>query len=293
MSRDLIIDDVIVKVQCNPSRITSSTANTSKTAILERPCFLCPENRPPEQEGLLFRHVDNDENDTDFIILVNPFPVFPRHYTIAGNHIQQSITGHFETMVQLARHLDDCVVFYNGPQCGASAPDHLHFQAGSKGLMPVESDYKNWKREHLSLLLNQNNCDLYILHNFLRSGWLIESSDKTALAEIFYKLQCALVSKANEEPMQNILCWYSDLKWHCIIFPRKVHRPSCYFRQDEFKLLISPASVEMGGLVVAARPEDFRKIDAEDIKKIYNEVAFSESEMKQISKKVQINNIQK
>jgi len=300
LSKDFNIDGVHIRLQCNPSRITSSSANISKTAIQERACFLCPKNRPAEQEGLVFKpetgtmHEGNHIHDktisaNGFIILVNPFPVFPKHFTIAGDHQPQTIKGNFDILLQLARHMDDCVVFYNGPRCGASAPDHMHFQAGSKGLMPVEKDYENWKNTHVSLLLNQKNLNLYSLKDFLRGGWLLEGTDETALARVFYRLLTALESdreSSDKEPMLNLLCWYMEVKWICLIFPRKAHRPSCYFRDYESRLLISPASVEMGGLVVAARQEDFERIEAKDILEIYKDVSFSEQEMDQVSKKI-------
>jgi len=290
--KDFDIDGVHIRLQCNPSRITSSAANISKTAIKERPCFLCAKNRPAEQAGLAFKTENKVfQKKDDFIILVNPFPVFPKHFTIAGDHQPQTIKWNFDNLLQIARQMDDCVVFYNGPRCGASAPDHMHFQAGSKGLMPIETDYGNWKKTNVSLLLNQDCLQLYSLRNMLRGGWLLEGTDETDLTQIFYNLLKALEpdnAASDEEPMLNILCWYSDVKWICVIFPRKAHRPSCYFRQDESKLLISPASVEMGGLMVAARPEDFKRINTKDIKEIYYDVSFSEQEVEKVSNKISI-----
>jgi ATP adenylyltransferase/5',5'''-P-1,P-4-tetraphosphate phosphorylase II len=290
--KDFDIDGVHIRLQCNPSRITSAAANISKTTIKERPCFLCAKNRPAEQAGLAFKTENKvSQKKDDFIILVNPFPVFPKHFTIAGDHQPQTIKWNFDNLLQIARQMDDCVVFYNGPRCGASAPDHIHFQAGSKGLIPLETNYGNWKKTNVSLLLNQDCLQLYSLRNMLRGGWLLEGTDETDLTQIFYSLLKALEpdnAASDEEPMLNILCWHSDVKWICIIFPRKAHRPSCYFRQDESKLLISPASVEMGGLIVAARPEDFKRINANDIKEIYYDVSFSEQEVEKVSNKISI-----
>jgi len=300
LTKEFIIDGLRIKLQYNPNRITSSTASISKSAIQQRPCFLCKKNRPPEQEVLIFKTESKilndvtDENGTAisarrFTILVNPFPVFPKHFTITGDHTQQSIKGNFGVMLEMARQLYDCVVFYNGPKCGASAPDHMHFQAGSKGIMPVEVDYSDWKETRTSVLINQEDLKLFILHDFLREGWLLEGKDRTIIEPLFLKLFEKIetfLGNTDEEPMLNLLCWYENGKWITLIFPRKVHRPSCYFRLDETKYLISPASVEMGGLLVAARPEDFARIEAEDIKQIFSEVSLPESEILMISEQV-------
>jgi ATP adenylyltransferase/5',5'''-P-1,P-4-tetraphosphate phosphorylase II len=287
LSKTFFMDGVRIQVQCNPARLTSSSADISREVIQERPCFLCAKNRPPEQTSLPF---SEDRKSTtyqnNFLILVNPFPVFPKHFTIAGEHLPQTIHHHFSPFLDLARQMDDCVVFYNGPRCGASAPDHLHFQAGSKGLMPVEADFPEWRKNHLSPISVQEKVQVSALKDFLRGGWLLESTDKTALTSAFECLLEMLETARQipeEEPMLNILGWFTDKKWFCVVFPRKAHRPTCYFREDESRLLISPASVEMGGLVVAARPEDFERIQAEDLKEIYSDVSLSDMEVEKFS----------
>ena len=287
--KEYIIDGFRVRLQFNPGRIISSSANVSKDAITERPCFLCAKNRPVEQTFLTFEDVENTVLANEFQILVNPFPVFPQHFTIAAKeHQPQAIEGQMDTILRLAKCMDDCVVFYNGPRCGASAPDHLHFQAGSKGLMPIESDYEDWKKEHLSILTTEKEVQVYQLEGLLRNGWLMEGKNEKELIKSFDLLLKSLETvntSFGEEPMLNFLCWYKKDHWTCVLFPRKKHRPDCYFRDNETKLLISPAAVEMGGLMIAARQEDFERITEDEIRDIYNEVSISKVEADLISRK--------
>jgi len=284
VSKDLIINHIRIRLQFNPGRITSSSANVSNEAIQKRLCFLCVKNRPSEQESLTF--IAKDSAHSEFQILINPFPVFPQHFTIASTeHQPQAIHGNFKSFLQLAKSMEDCVIFYNGPRCGASAPDHLHFQAGSKGLMPIEVDYDQWKK---TLIWRGQDTSISKMEGLLRNGWVMEGQEPTELTNTFDQLLDLLKSmnpESTEEPMLNLLCWYQNGNWICLIFPRKAHRPKCYFKNDDTRLLISPASVEMGGLMIAARLEDFNKIEEKDIREIYSDVSVSEKEINLISKK--------
>lgn len=272
LTKDFNIDGQRFRLQCNPKRLVSSAANTSAAAIQERPCFLCAGNRPMEQKGVDFE---------DFTILVNPFPVFPKHFTIANGHEPQRIHGRFGAFLRLAKTMDDAVVFYNGPKCGASAPDHLHFQAGNKGVMPIETDVDAF-REKACLVWGKEGVELLELKDVLRGGWLLTGSDEQTLTAVFDRLLETMKTDV-EEPMMNVLGWFTDGCWQCIIFPRKAHRPSCYFKEGAEKMLISPASVEMGGLVVAARLEDFERMTEEDLRRIFTEVSMSEDAVTALS----------
>ena len=229
------------KVQFNPARIVSSAAKVDAQSIRERKCFLCAENRPPEQKGISF--------NGHYTILVNPFPIFPRHLTIpATEHTPQLIASRFGDMLDLAQQLDDCVVFYNGPKCGASAPDHFHFQAGNKGFLPIEKD--------------RNMCSISI-----------ESDNKDELLDRFQQVYDSLpLLPEDAEPMMNILVWYESAHWIVCIFPRKKHRPSCYSAEGEANMLISPASVDLGGVFITPLEKDFEKITAGDIAHILHEI---------------------
>jgi len=277
--KDFLLDGSRIRLQFNPGRITSSSANVSKEAITARPCFLCAENRPVEQDFLTF-----EGEKICFQVLVNPYPVFPQHFTIAAtDHVPQTIDGHFDAMLRLAKSMDDCVLFYNGPRCGASAPDHLHFQAGNKGLMPIETDFDYLKKS--TIWKSQNTCLSKMVESH-RNGWVLEGFDKKELVTTFEQLLESLKAfhaTSSEEPMLNLLCWYTNGKWICILFPRQSHRPKCYFKEDETRLLISPASVEMGGLMISARAEDFERIGEKEMREIYKDVSASESQIDQIS----------
>ena len=240
--KTLDVNGHLYKVQFNPARIASSSAKVDPESILERECFLCSGNRPPEQEGVSFKE--------QYTILINPYPIFPRHLTIPSvEHTLQLIASRFGDMLDLAQELDDYVVFYNGQKSGASAPDHFHFQAGSKGFLPIEND-RNWK-------------------NAIR----IESENKQEMLDCFQQTYDDLpLQPEDAEPMLNILTWYEKGKWTTSLFPRKKHRPACYFAEGDANLLISPAAVDMGGVFVTPLEKDFEKIRAENIADILEEV---------------------
>lgn len=272
LTRDFLLDDQLFRLQCNPKRLVSSAANTSSAVIKERPCFLCASNRPAEQKGVEFE---------EYTVLVNPFPVFPRHFTIANGHQPQTIIGHFGAFLRLAKVMDDCVIFYNGPKCGASAPDHLHFQAGNKGTMPLEMEFGRWRKRAQSVY-SVEGVELMELRGMLRGGWLLEGSDEQVVTDVFERL-VGVLRNGSDEPMMNALAWVSEKTWKVVVFPRKAHRPSCYFRDDAGKMLISPASVEMGGLVVAARLEDYERMTEGDLRTIFAEVSVTETEISAFS----------
>ena len=230
------------KVQFNPARIVSSAAKVDAQSIKERKCFLCAKNRPPEQNGIPFNE--------RYTILVNPFPIFPRHLTIPLiEHAPQLIASRFGDMLDLAQQLDDYVIFYNGPKCGASAPDHFHFQAGNKGFLPIEK--------------NRRKFDMIS----------IESDNKEEVLNCFKQIEATLpLVPEDDEPMMNLLVWREAAKWIVCIFPRKKHRPSCYSTEGKANLLISPASVDLGGVFITPLEKDFEKITARDISEILLEI---------------------
>lgn len=261
-----------VTVQFNPGRITSSAAKVDTRSIEARPCFLCEKNRPVMQRGLKFEDA--------WTVLVNPFPIFPRHLTIVSDsHTDQRILPGFATMLSLAAELQDFVIFYNGPQCGASAPDHLHFQAGSKGFLPVEKDFES--KAYCLLISQKESMIVWQWKGYLRGMVSFEGSDREDLAlcfEEFYS-RFLLMQPDRPEPMLNILCYYTGGRWVIHIIPRKLHRPSQFFAEDGEKIILSPASVDMGGVVITPREEDFNKITASDISDIFGQVCYSDGEL--------------
>jgi len=259
-----------VKVQFNPRRIVSSAAKVDEQAIKNRKCFLCRENLPREQKGI--------EYGADYLILGNPYPIFPEHFTVPNvNHIPQRIKDSFPDMLKLSRDLSEYyTVFYNGPKCGASAPDHLHFQAVTKGFMPVENELAQLKSNCGKELISTVSLKITAVDDGLRKFFVIASNDETAIIKNFGAVYDVLsTGSSEEEPMFNILALYKESAgWQVLIFPRAKHRPDVYFKEGDEKLLLSPASTEMGGICILPGKDDFMKINKEMIKNIYNEVSF-------------------
>lgn len=263
------VDGERYKVQFNPARIVSSGAKVDVATLKARRCFLCPQNRPAEQEAISFNgHYD---------ILVNPFPIFPRHLTIVDcDHKPQSITDRFDDMLSLAKELPAYTVFYNGPRCGASAPDHAHFQAGSRGFMPIEESWKKMKSE---IICTEGETSLLLL-NDLRTPFVIESGNRDAVTALFNRVISSLpIAEEDYEPMLNLLCNYTDGHWTLFIFPRAKHRPSCYYAEGDANLLCSPASVDMGGAFIIPLEKDYNKIAPHDIRRMLSEICMSADDL--------------
>ena len=265
-----------LKVQFNPARIVSSAAKVDAKSLKERKCFLCEANRPDVQEGIEWGK---------YTILVNPFPIFPRHLTIPDrNHTDQRIAGRISDMMRLATVLDGFTLFYNGPKCGASAPDHMHFQAGNKGFMPVEADMK---KADCHVVKQTDRSRLMIAEGLAQPFFLIETKEVADGSRLFEELLSVLdIPEGEPEPMLNVLCNCEDGHWNIAVFPRKKHRPDCYFAKGDDNLLISPASVDMGGVFITPLEKDFRKITVDDVLKIFAEVCLNAAELKEIAKRI-------
>lgn len=262
-------------VQFNPERIRSSAAKIDKASLQARPCFFC--HRPEEQEGVKY-------NDS-FEILVNPYPIFEDHLTIPLlRHEKQQILLFFEDMLCLASDLPDFFIFYNGPRCGASAPDHMHFQAGRKGELPI---MENWKQAQKGIVWQGSHSVLYALKDFQPSTFVLASSDPYEAVEAFDLLYAQLQIKADDyEPMMNIVAWMEEEVWHICLFPRRELRPSCFYAEGEANMLISPATVEMSGLFVVPLEKDFKKVTHADLENIWKEVSITEEEKNEIIRKI-------
>lgn len=262
--KEIHVNGTRYKVQFNPARIVSSSAKVDAKAISQRKCFLCAANRPEVQEGISWgEHYD---------ILVNPFPIFPRHLTIPEKeHLPQSIKNRMGDMMKLAAELPDYTIFYNGPKCGASAPDHAHFQAGSRGFMPIEEQCKSQKA---TLLDQEGEASLSLLHDVPRTILLIRTKQLNEGVMLFNRLYDRLPLKNDDtEPMMNVLALYDATDgWNICIFPRIKHRPDCYYAEGNERLLSSPASVDLGGVFILPIEEDFNKMDAILLKQILKEV---------------------
>lgn len=272
-------DGFEIVVQFNPGRIISSSAKVDVKSIKERACFLCTSNLPKEQKGIICNN--------NYILLLNPFPIFEEHFTIPQlEHKPQEIYSNFEDMLNISKELSDGYsIFYNGPKCGASAPDHMHFQASLKDKMPVEKELE-YIYENSTELLSNEKIRVVAVTNYIRNLFVIESDDKIAIHKEFQKLYNAIKEKtsSDEEPLMNITATYSD-KWRIFIFPRKAHRPTQFFAEGNDKILLSPAAVDFGGLLITPREEDFEKISKKDIIDIFKQTSIDEILTTSISEK--------
>lgn len=279
--RKVECDGFSVQLQWNPQRIVSTDARVDERSIRERKCFLCVENLPPAQQGILYQK--------DFLILCNPAPIFPTHLTISHvKHVPQAIDPALELFLDLARDLGPkCSVFYNGSKCGASAPDHLHFQASTRNAIPVEIDVTDARRRQV--LQKSAEVALLSLKRYGRSTLVFESTNRDKLSAALRKLFGAWENNLgiSEEPMMNMICSYRELVWRVILFPRAKHRPAVFFKEGDKRVLVSPAAVDMGGFVVTPVEKDFRGLSSIFIQEIFQEVSLESDRVEEIVKMMQ------
>lgn len=264
-------DGFVIKVQFNPERMRSSTAKVDQSSIAARKCFLCSENRPEVQNSMIL--------PCDFLLLVNPFPIFKTHFTIPSiYHVPQRLVGNLDAMFTIARLMEGFQLFYNGPECGASAPDHLHFQAGEAGFLPVESEFLSLRQNSDALIFRSATTNVWNIDHYLRRMISIETESQKHGIQMIEKILSRFgeIQSEKVEPMVNLLCTFTDGKWILHLFPRKLHRPTQYFAEGKDQLLISPASVDFGGVFITPRHEDFDKITAADIVNIFDQVTLDE-----------------
>ncbi|WP_081445986.1 DUF4922 domain-containing protein, partial [Prevotella melaninogenica] len=266
--------------QFNPARLVSTGAKIDKATLAKRPCFLCEKNRPKEQIVLPFGN--------DFDILVNPFPILPVHFTIPSrHHQQQAIADNYVQIHRLLRAYPQLMVFYNGPKCGASAPDHLHFQAGTSGILPLQRDWQ-WLYATSVPLLKLNDVEgIYEIKDYICPVLAIVSHTEKHDVELFSRLYEALPMKEDEtEPMMNIVAWRSGEAFISVVFPREKHRPDCYSADGEAQCLVSPGSLDMAGLMILPRQIDFEGMTAERAKDVLQEVSLSDEAMNEVVKRL-------
>ena len=265
--RTLPCREFSVRLQYNPGRMKSSAAVVDKRDGNERPCFLCMDHLPEAQKGILYRR--------EYLILCNPMPVFSSHFTVSHlDHRRQAIGEHIDTFTQLMTDLSSgWTVLYNGPRCGASASDHLHFQAVPSEQMPVEREILEEGR--LTQMKRIGGVSLCCARGLGREAVILEGDDPMALERAFNRFLEALkkVLVIDEEPMMNIAGFHREMKWHVFIFPRKKHRPEAFFREGNGRVLVSPGVIDMGGLLITPVERDFDRLDAADVEGIYGEVS--------------------
>ena len=225
----------------------------------------------------------------DYLILVNPFPIFKTHFTISCNsHIDQRFIPNVQSLLELARAMEGFTVFYNGPECGASAPDHLHFQAGENGFMPIAEDFERLKPTARKLFSGAET-NVWAFDKYLRKMISVETTsldEGLRIIGIYYSYFQAMQPE-KVEPMMNVLCAYSGGKWTIHLFPRKLHRPRQFFAEGNDQLLISPASVDFGGVFITPRKEDFDRITMDDIEDMFKQVSLNQDTFQELTAKIE------
>ncbi len=274
--KELDVDGMPFKVQFNPARMASSGAKVDKASLAARPCFLCEKNRPEVQEGIDWKE--------RYTVLINPFPIFRRHLTIPDTtHTDQLIAGRIADMMDLAAALEDYTVFYNGPRCGASAPDHMHFQAGNSDFLTIAPALEDTE---LKTLLTDGDATLSLADTLPVKVFVVDAKDPAAGERLFGRLLAAMpVPEGEKEPMLNLLCYPTPAGERLVVIPRKKHRPACYGTEPGC-MLISPASVDVGGVFITPRPEDFEAFTADTIKNILDEVCLTADEINTLASNV-------
>lgn len=274
--KELDVDGMHIKVQFNPARAVSSGAKVDAASIAARKCFLCKENRPEVQTGIDWHQ---------YTILVNPFPIFPRHLTIPDNkHVDQLIAGRIADMARLAMELDGYTVFYNGPRCGASAPDHMHFQAGNSDFLTIAEDAENAVLEEL---VSSECGSLSMVASLPLKFFVIDAADAQGAQSLFDILYAAMpVPDGEAEPMMNILAYATAMGVRIIVIPRKKHRPSFYGTEGEGCMMLSPASVDMGGVFITPRRVDYDAFDPDTVRRVYDELCLNNEEINSIAQAI-------
>ncbi|MBR1407162.1 MAG: DUF4922 domain-containing protein [Bacteroidales bacterium] len=298
-TRELTVGGLTVRVQHNPARIRSSAARVDKASIQARSCFLCADARPAEQRALKFEGRKGRKYD----ILVNPYPIFPGHLTIARDrHVDQSIWKCLPDMADLAHHYTGLTVFYNGPRCGASAPDHMHFQACPRGLLPLENVIDrqlDTRGDDLTFLTSVKEAQLFHYKKFTRGVFVLRARTSKSLAKLFYRLlDCVPTPEGETEPMFNLLMWYKSLsggrrpagnthglaafEYRAIVLLRGAHRSHHYFDEGPDHLTMSPGSADMAGLFIAPQAEDYAKLDSRLLTEMLSEVSVDEQTQRDV-----------
>ena len=269
-----------LKLQWNPARIVSTGAKIDKKTLGERPCFLCDKNRPKEQMS--------KQIDEKFHLLVNPFPILPVHFTIpARKHQPQLIYKNYGEMHRFISLHSDLIVFYNGPKCGASAPDHLHFQAGTNGILPLQTNWQRLSRNLTDIISLNDEEKISVVRDFIVPAFVIISKSAESDEALFRRLYKAMPQRGDEtEPMMNIISWRKGEEFISVVIPREKHRPEAYFAEGDAQFVVSPGALDMSGLIITPREEDFRKLTEEKALSLLQECGVSEEKMNAIIAKL-------
>lgn len=273
--REFEIDGKIVIAQFNSKRVRSATAKVDQKSISKRPCFLCDKNRPLEQLKMpLFK---------DYQLLINPFPIFEKHFTIPKiEHTPQTIVNHFEDMLVLSKIMEGFDIFYNGPWCGASAPDHFHFQGIEKNCLPLMRGSFNSES-----LISEKDIQVEAIEESIYKCFVISGNDEECISSMFYSiLEFLKIPESEYEARMNVLATFENGKWKVILVPRDTHRPHHYNEAGDKQFRISPACVEVSGIIALAFEDDFNRLNEKVIKEVFDEVLLNEKEFSSLKNKI-------
>ena len=283
-TKELPIGQLTLMAQYNPARMRSTGASITKQALEARPCFLCEENRPKEQLSLIT--LNSKPSNLNSTLLVNPYPILPVHFTLpTKQHQPQRIKPLFGEMLSLLVKHPELTVFYNGPKCGASAPDHAHLQAGiTQGLqgsvLPLQRDWQRLSRNLTTVRQPSDDALLAVVEDYPCTALVIRAKERKASERLFDQLYATLpIPPEESEPMMNVISWREGDHFLTVVFPRKKHRPDCYYAEGDAQLMVSPGALDMAGLLITPREEDFKKIDSEKVVAILQECAISQEEL--------------
>ena len=274
--RELNVGGLTVKLQFNPARMISSAAKLNKEDIAKRRCFLCRENRPPEQIMIKF----DGRKGKKYHILVNPYPIFPDHLVIAKNkHVDQSILHRYVDMLDLAKKYSSYTFFYNGPKCGASAPDHHHFQAAPSGLIPLVEDVNRLDDQELQYVSSIQDARLYHYNKFTTGVFFLRAETVKSAAKLFYRLlDCADIPEGEKEPMFNLFSYWKDGEFRSIVVFRSRHRSHHYFSDGPDHLTMSPGCADMGGVFIVPVEAEYEKMTEALLGEMVDEVSITKEE---------------
>ena len=271
---ELVVGAYSIQVQWNPARMVSTGAQIDQKTIAERPCFLCEKNRPKEQI--------KKEIDGQYELLVNPFPILQQHFTIPSlKHQPQRILDSYGEIHKLLEEFPEMMVFYNGPQCGASAPDHAHFQAGTSGLLPLQTSWQRLSRNLTKLVSLNDDEDISLIDDYPCAALLIRSRSQYGDEQLFRRLYEALPA-TDPEPMMNIVAWRCNDDFLSVVFPRTKHRPDCYYKEGNEQFVISPGALDMAGIIITPRQEDYERLTPEMALGILNEISLKGEALQQL-----------
>ena len=278
--RQMPLGGLLVNVQCNPERISSTTADVSPEVIAARPCPICADHRPENQHFIKLEGRKGRKYD----LIVNRFPIFPQHFVIVREvHEPQSIWNRYVDMLDMTGHLPGCVIFYNGPESGASIPDHLHFQAAPRLKMPLEAAVDAFLDTPGAPLASVKDATLYRFAGYCRGVFALKAATSKSLTKLFYRLlECTDRNPGETEPKFNLYAYKKDAELRAFVVMRSAKRSHHYNAAGPDHLTISPGAADMAGLFIAPFREDFDKVTAAQLEEILDEVTIPQHEQEMI-----------